>query len=98
LKSYDFNRNYDVFCNPDNLATVATLLQAHTKGWAFECLGPSVPLELEPTKGGLIIQYGRYTSNNLSGPQSVARFASANKIFIVSWIPKSYARIIKKII
>ena len=40
--------------------TVATLLQAHTEGWAFECLGPSVPLELEPTRCGLIIQCGRY--------------------------------------
>jgi len=32
--------------------TVATLLQAHTKGWAFECLEPSVPLELEPKNQG----------------------------------------------
>jgi len=43
--------------------TVATLLQAHPEGWAFECLGPSVPLELEPTEGGLIIECGRYTNN-----------------------------------
>ena len=35
-------------------------LQAHPPVWAFECLGPSVPLELEPTRGGLIIQCGRY--------------------------------------
>ena len=40
--------------------TVATLLQAHPPGWAFECLGPNVQLELEPTKGGLIIQSERY--------------------------------------
>ena len=40
--------------------TVATLLQAHPPGWAFECLGPNVPLELEPTRGGLIIQSERY--------------------------------------
>ena len=43
-----------------NTITVATLLQAHLGGWAFECLGPNVPLELEPTRGGLIIQCGRY--------------------------------------
>ena len=41
-------------------STVATLLQAHPPGWAFECLGPNVPLELEPTPGGLIIQSERY--------------------------------------
>ena len=40
--------------------TVATLLQAHPPGWAFECLGPNVQLELEPTLGGLIIQSERY--------------------------------------
>ena len=40
--------------------TVATLLQAHPPGWAFECLGPNVQLELEPTRGGLIIQSERY--------------------------------------
>ena len=41
--------------------TVATLLQAHPPVWAFECLGPSVPLEFEPTPGVLlIIQCGRY--------------------------------------
>ena len=40
--------------------TVGTLLQAHPPGWAFECLGPGVPLEFEPTRGGLIIQCGRY--------------------------------------
>ena len=28
--------------------------------WAFECLGPSVLLEFEPTQGGLIIQCERY--------------------------------------
>jgi len=28
-------------------------------GWAFECLEPSVSLEFEPTKGGLIIQCER---------------------------------------
>ena len=43
-----------------DLATVATLLQAHPPGWAFECLGPNVQLELEPTRGGLIIQSERY--------------------------------------
>ena len=40
--------------------TVATLLQAQPGMWAFECLGPNVPLELEPTRCGLIIQCGRY--------------------------------------
>ena len=35
-----------------NTITVATLLQAHPGGWALECLGPNVPLELEPTRGG----------------------------------------------
>ena len=41
-------------------STVATLLQAHPPGWAFECLGPNVQLELEPTRSGLIIQSERY--------------------------------------
>ena len=45
--------------------TVATLLQAHPPGWAFECLGPNVQLELEPTPGGLIIQSERYVFYNL---------------------------------
>ena len=45
---------------PLQVTTVATLLQAHPPGWAFECLGPNVQLELEPTKGGLIIQSERY--------------------------------------
>ena len=45
-----------------NRITVATLLQAHPPGWAFECLGPNVQLELEPTKGGLIIQSERYSN------------------------------------
>ena len=43
----------------DVYGTVATLLQAHPPGWAFECLGPNVQLELEPTRGGLIIQSER---------------------------------------
>ena len=44
--------------------TVATLLQAHPTRWAFECIGPSVSLEFEPTRGGLIIQCGRYPYKN----------------------------------
>ena len=32
--------------------------------WAFECLGPSVSLELETTRGGLIIQCERYRHTN----------------------------------
>jgi hypothetical protein len=32
-------------------------------GCAYECLGPSVPLEFEPTSGGLTIQRGGYTAD-----------------------------------
>ena len=44
----------------DLTATVDTGLLAHPPGWAYECLGPSVSLEFEPTPSGLIIQCERY--------------------------------------